>query len=109
VVELIGDAVIVEDVAGHAVFANDNFLRLFGFQRDQLLTLSLEDYVAPDYRAEARDRHDRRMRGEAVTAHFEYEGIQSNGTKMWLEEDVVPIADEAGKLHSGGWDHTSAE
>jgi len=98
VVELIGDAVIVDDVAGHVVFANDNFLRLFGFQRDQLPTLRIEDYVASEYRAEARDRHDRRMRGEAVTTHFEYEGIRSNGARMWLEVDVVPIADQTGKL-----------
>jgi PAS domain S-box-containing protein len=98
VVELIGDAVIVDDVAGHLVFANDNFLRLFGFQRDQLPTLRLEDYVAPEYRTEARDRHDRRMRGEAATTHFEYEGIRSNGTRMWLDVDVAPIADQTGKL-----------
>jgi PAS domain S-box-containing protein len=98
VVELIGDAVIVDDVAGHVVFANDNFLRLFGFQRDQLPTLRLEDYVAPEYRAEARDRHDRRMRGKAANTHFEYEGIRGNGTRMWLEVDVVPIADQDSKL-----------
>ena len=98
VVELIGDAVIVDDVAGHIVFANENFLRLFGFHRDQLPTLQIEDYVASEYRTEARDRHERRMRGEAAATHFEYEGTRSNGTRMWLEVDVVPISDHTGKL-----------
>ena len=98
VVELIGDAVIVDDVAGHVVFANENFLRLFGFHRDQLPTLQIEDYVASEYRTEARDRHERRMRGEVAATHFEYEGSRSNGTRMWLEVDVVPISDQTGKL-----------
>ena len=98
VVEHIRDAVIVDDVAGHVVFANDRFLRLFGFRRDQLRTLKMEDYIAPEYRAELRDRHDRRMRGEEVSTHFEYEGMGAGGNRMWLEVDVVPITNEAGKL-----------
>jgi PAS domain S-box-containing protein len=98
VVEHIRDAVIVDDVAGCLVFANDNFLRLFGFHRDQLTTLTLEDYVAPEYRAESRDRHNRRMRGEAAPTHFEYEGMRVDGKRMWLEVDVVPIRDQTGAL-----------
>lgn len=98
VVEHIGDAVIVDDSAGHILFANDNFLRLFGFDRDQLPTLTLEDYVAPEFRAELRDRHDRRMRGEVLPTHFEYEGLRRDGKRMWLEVDVVPITDQSGKV-----------
>jgi PAS domain S-box-containing protein len=98
VVEHIGDAVFVDDVEGRAVFANDRFLQLFGFQREQLQSIRLEDLVAPQYRAEVRDRHDRRMRGETVSTNFEHEGIRFDGTRMWLEVDVVPIADREGKL-----------
>ena len=98
VVEHIGDAVIVDDPAGHILFANDNFLRLFGFDRDQLPTLTLEDYVAPEYRAELRDRHNRRMRSEPLITHFEYEGLRRDGSRMWLEVDVVPITDQTGRL-----------
>jgi PAS domain S-box-containing protein len=97
-VEHIGDALIVDDVHGHIVFANDRFLNLFGFRREEIEKVSLEDYVAPEYRAELRDRHERRMRGEAVPTHFEYEGFRRDGTRMWLEVDVVPIENETGKL-----------
>ena len=58
------------------MFANDRFLQLFGLERARLLDLKLEDYVAPEYRAELHDRHARRMRGEVVTSHFEYEGVR---------------------------------
>jgi PAS domain S-box-containing protein len=98
VVENIGDALVVDDVAGHVVFVNDRFLSLFGFRREQLPSLKLEDSVAPEYRAALCDWRDRRMREESVPSHFEYEGIRPDGKRMWLEVDVVPIADPTGKL-----------
>jgi len=98
VVEHIGDAIVVDDVYGHVVFANDQFLNLFGFRREELHNLKLEDYIAPEYRAQLRDRHDRRMKGEAMPAHFEYEGCRRDGTRMWLEVDVVPVRAQDGKL-----------
>jgi PAS domain S-box-containing protein len=98
VVEHIRDALIIQDVASHVVFANDSFLHLFGLDRAQLQNLILEDYAAPEYRAELRDRHDRRMHGESVSSHFEYEGIRTGGQSIWLEVDVVPIVNETREL-----------
>ena len=48
--------------------------------------------------AELRDRHDRRVRGESVPSHFEYEEIRVDGNRMWLEVEVVPITDSEGKF-----------
>ncbi|HXY50227.1 MAG TPA: PAS domain S-box protein [Terriglobales bacterium] len=98
VVEHIGDALLVDDVDGHLVFANDRFLNLFGFGREELQKIALGDYIAPEYRAQWRDRHHRRMRGESVPTPFEYEGFRRDGTRMWLEVDVVPIRDQSGTL-----------
>ena len=98
VVEHIGDALFVDNVEGQVVFANERFLNLFGFSREELPDIRLEDYVAPEYRATLRDRHDRRVRGEAVPTHFEYEGFRRDGKRMWLEVDVVPVTDENGNL-----------
>ena len=98
VVEHIADALFVDNVEGQIVFANERFLNLFGYSREELPDIKLEDYVAPEYRATLRDRHDRRVRGEAVPTHFEYEGFRRDGKRMWLEVDVVPITDENGNL-----------
>jgi len=98
VVEHISDAIMVDDADGQVIFANDRFLHLFGLDRAQLHNLKIEDYVAPEYRAELRDRHDRRMRGEPVSTYYEYEGIRGDGQRMWLEADVVAIADQTGGL-----------
>jgi len=98
VVEHIGDAVIADDLNGHIVFANDRFLKLFGFSREQLPTLGFENYIAPQYREQLIDRHYRRMRGEDVPTHFEYEGVRTDGTSIWLEVDVVRVTDTEGKI-----------
>ena len=98
VVEHIGDALFVDDVEGRVVFANARFFDLFGFSPEELPEIKLEDYVAPEYRASLRERHDKRMHGEAVPTHFEYEGCRRDGTKLWLEVDVVPVMDETGRL-----------
>jgi len=98
VVEHIGDALFVDDVDGHVVFANDRFLNLFGFKRDELPNLALEDYIAPEYRDALRDRHDRRVRGDVVPSHFEYEGCRRDGTRLWLEVDVVAVKDKHGEV-----------
>ena len=96
VVEHIGDALFVDNFEGQVVFANERFLNLFGYSREELPDIKLEDYVAPEYRATLRDRHDQRVRGEAVPTHFEYEGFRRDGKRMWLEADVVPVTDENG-------------
>ncbi len=98
VVEHIGDAVIADDVQGRITFANDRFLQMFGFTREQLNSVGLEKYIAPEYRNELVDRHHRRIRGEDVPSHFEYEGLRTDGTRMWLEVDVVSITDGGGNI-----------
>ena len=84
------------------MFANERFLNLFGYSREELPDIKLEDYVVPEYRATLRDRHDRRIRGEAVPTHFEYEGFRRDGKRMWLEADIRPVMDENGNqmVHS---------
>lgn len=96
-VENISDALIVDDLEGRVVYANDRFLELFGFGRDELSCIRLEDYVAPSHRAKLRDYHERRVRGEVVPERFEYEGQRRDGTRLWLQVHVVPV-EENGRI-----------
>ena len=97
-IEHIGDAQAVDDVQGRVVFANDQFLNLFGFQRDEIGRINLEDYAAPEYRTELRDHHDRRMRGEEEPGQYEYEGVRRDGSRVWVDANVVVIRDGEGKV-----------
>ena len=57
----------------------------------------LEDWVAPEWRSFVRDQHDRRLRGEAVPDHYEYEGIRSDGTRIWIEALIAKV-EENGRI-----------
>ena len=96
VVEHISDALIIDDLDGRVVFANERFFELFHMKGGASASIQIEDYVAPEWRAELVDRHHRRMRGEDVPAHFEYEGLRPDGKRIWVEVDVTHVV-EAGR------------
>jgi PAS domain S-box-containing protein len=98
VVENISDALVIDDAAGNVIFANEQFAKLFGLDANRIGPIALEEYVSPEYREELRDRHDRRIRGEEVPTHFEYEGIRADGERIWLEVDVTPVTNEKGEV-----------
>ena len=84
---------MIDDLDGKVVFANDQFLALFGLERGDIDNMVLEDYVSPEYRERLRDRHNRRVAGEDVPTTFEYQGMRKDGTKMWLEVRVCKVYD----------------
>jgi PAS domain S-box-containing protein len=96
-VENVNDAIIVDDIVGRLVFANRRFREWFGWLDREIREVKLEDYVAPEWQAELRDRHDRRMRGETMPDHFEYEGICAGGTRIWIEARVT-IVEDGGRI-----------
>jgi len=96
-VENVNDAIIMDDVDGKLVFANRRFREWFGLKEGDDANLVLENYVAPEWRAEIRERHNRRMRGEPAADHFEFEGIRSDGTRIWIEA-LVTTLEENGKI-----------
>jgi PAS domain S-box-containing protein len=98
VVEHIGDALAVDDVGGRILFANDRFLSLFGVQYKDADGISMEDYVPREYFPEWQSRHERRMRGEQVPSHLECECVRHDGTKVWLDIEIVSIKNQEGKI-----------
>jgi len=93
VVENISDAILIDDREGNVVFANERFLELFRFEREDLSTLRMEDYIVPESRRELRERHDARVAGADVETFFEYEGLRKDGTRVWLEVLVCRVVE----------------
>jgi hypothetical protein len=95
VVRHIGDALLVQDVAGRVRYANQRFRDLFGIDEETSLRAVMpDDYVGPEWRERLRDQHDRRVRGEAVPVRFEFEAVRPDGRRMWLEATVVTVEEE---------------
>jgi two-component system cell cycle sensor histidine kinase/response regulator CckA len=93
-IENIPVAVIMDDTEGRLVFANRRFRELFGMKNRDIREVALEDYVAPEWRQRLREIHDRRVRGDPVEERFEYEGIRSDGKRMWLEVFVTRVVED---------------
>ncbi len=90
VIENIHEALIMEDVEGNLIYANNEFYEMFGYPKDQK-GLLLKDYTSTNSYQQILDRHNRRMDGEPVEQEFQYEGVRSDGTLIWLEARVSPL------------------
>ena len=97
VVDHISDALIVDDLEGRAVFANDRFLSMFGISREELPEVRFEDCVAPAWRAALKVRHAHHMAGESL-AELELEGVRRDGTLLWVAVRTVLVRDARGAI-----------
>ena len=93
-VENVNDAIVMDDVDGRLVFANRRFREWFGLEERDIREVIVEDCVAPDWRPFVRDYHDRRVRGEAVPDHYEYQGIRPDGTRIWIEALITKVEED---------------
>jgi PAS domain S-box-containing protein len=96
-VENVNDAIVMDDVEGRLVFANRRFHEWFGLEEGDAPSIVLEHYVAPEWRAEVRAHHDRRMQGEPSPDRFEFEGIRRDGSHIWIEA-LVTTVEEGGRI-----------
>ena len=90
-VDSIKDGLMIDDLGGKVIFANQQFMDLFGLTPNDLENLVLEDYVAPEYRPLLRDRHNRRIMGEDVPKDFQYIGIRKDGQRRWMDVHVSEL------------------
>lgn len=91
IVENIHDALVIDDKDGRVIFANDQFLDLFGFSKKQIGNLYIKDYVAPEWQDKLITYHNNRIQGKRVRTHYEYVGISREGIRKWLEVTVSKI------------------
>ena len=87
--ERIKEAVVMlqddERGVGMHVYASEEWSRITGYSKDELLNMSLFDLVHPDARTEARERHERRLHGEVLPGPHEVTIIRKDGTNVPVE------------------------
>jgi two-component system cell cycle sensor histidine kinase/response regulator CckA len=87
----IQDAVIAEDLQGRIVFANDRFLEMFGLNPSQLGRLRFEDCIHPEDRRLRPGLHGPLPGGPLGAVRFEFRGIRSDGSVLYLESSTAPV------------------
>ncbi len=85
----VGEAVVMlqdtEDKMAVHMFVNNEWTRITGYSREELLTMSIFDLYHPRYHKAAMERHKRRTRGEIVPELVERTIIRKDGTEVPLE------------------------
>jgi len=66
-------------------FVSDEWCRITGLSKQELLGMSFFDLVHPRYREESLARYRRRMRGESLPGLFEMSIIRKDGTEVPIE------------------------
>ncbi|AMY69045.1 PAS domain-containing protein [Frigidibacter mobilis] len=85
------------DLDGTILDANDNFLSIVGYQRDEVQGQAHRIFVAPDHAASSEyDKFWKKLSsGEPIADTFLR--IGKNGKRIWLEASYNPIFDADGK------------
>ncbi len=85
----VGEAVIMlqDTEQGEAIqtFVSDQWPRITGYSRKELLGMSFFDLVLPQHRWDSLERHRRKMSGESIPGLFELSIITKNGTEVPIE------------------------
>ena len=74
-VDNIIDGILIDDRDGKVIFANDQFLKMFGFTNADLENMHFENYVAHEHLSLYKKRHKKFLSGENMPNTFEFLGV----------------------------------
>jgi methyl-accepting chemotaxis protein len=90
-------AIVEFDLDGTVVSANENFLSIFGYERDEIIGKHHRMFCEPDYaESEAYNELWKKLgRGEYHAAEFKR--LAKGGREVWLRASYNPVFDKDGK------------
>lgn len=85
----VGEAVVMiqdkQDIEGLQTFASEEWCRITGYNRDELLKMSFFDLVHPKYLDSATERYRRRISGYVISRYIVLYIINKNGDEIPVE------------------------
>jgi len=89
---------IINSISGQILQVNDNAVRLWGYERDEYLKLTILDLTFSNDKYTSQVRMESFGRGEFENySRFEKRYLRKNGSLFWAEVCVAVVADEFGK------------
>ena len=89
-------AMVVTDIENRFVRANAAFARMFGYDGQEILRLSLADLTHPDDLAESHAGRERLLSGAAHCFQVEERYLHKDGRLLWGLTNVSLVRDDAG-------------
>lgn len=90
-------AVIQFDLTGHVVEANENFLRLFEYELDQIVGCHHSIFCEPDYVASKAYKEFWSALASGRSDAGQYKRISRSGREVWIQSSYNPVLDLQGR------------
>lgn len=96
-IENMSEVILYVDNSDKIIFANDNAIKMFGYNKSELLgQIAVEVLVDPGYREFIRDRI--KLRRHGFTDRYEAQMKKKTGESIWVEISSAPLKDTDGKI-----------
>ena len=93
------DIIYVHDLDGNYLSINDAGLRVFGYRREEALTLNMRQVAVPEHFELAKSKLAEKLRGGSQETSYEVDCLRKDGTRITLEvntsvisKDGLPVA-----------------
>ncbi|WBU57263.1 methyl-accepting chemotaxis protein [Paracoccus sediminicola] len=83
---------------GTIVDANDNFLQLMGYRRDEIIGKHHRKFATPDFATSLEYADFWRQLGSGAAFTGEFERVTRGGQTVWINGSYVPLVDQDGKV-----------
>ena len=96
IVDTANEGILVVDVNGVTTYINQRAAEILGYTPDELLGVSVFDFLDESLHEEALKTRARRHAG--VKEHFEFRVRHKNGADVWISAAASPLLNEAGEV-----------
>ena len=99
IVETAQEGIWMVDAQAKTTYVNQRLAQMFGCTRDEMLGLSVFEFVADAARQEARVLLERGRQG--TKGHYDFRFVRKDGSDLWTIVSTTPLFDGEGRFAGG--------
>ncbi|MDO8677021.1 MAG: PAS domain S-box protein [Acidobacteriota bacterium] len=95
--EAAADIIFEADAEGCFRFVNPETLRVFGYERDEVIGRRFTEFIRADYRPSILQHYDKQTREGVLNSYVEFPAITKDGREVWLGQNAWIVLDATGQ------------